>query len=532
MALHDNGYVYKPHELPFMAGSPASPIHSGKRQIAYVLIGLLLIFCAGLQNGLLSANIAHIRGALALDTMQGVWVQSAYLMSYSVMGFMWLKIRQHYSLQKFVRWTLTLILASNLLQTFAGSSFEMEVAARFLMGIGTSGLLTLGMFYAMQTFRAGAALIPLALSSGLMQAVSSLCYMISPALLDDGNVQAVFIFQLSITLVCLAAVLYLPLPKGYHQPTISWHDWLTFGLFAAGMSMLCAYLSLGNLLWWTSSQIGWLLAGGVGLLGFAFWLEAAREKPLINWHWISARQIVFFLLMAMLTRLFTTEQNAGAGGVLTLMGFQTEQLYSYYAVIFAASLAGLLLSILTLNPKDIRRNTLIALLGIAVGAYLDIGVSTDTPVSHFYISQALIAFATFYFSGPVMLEGIVRALSEGIEQLAGFIAVFSATQTLGGLLGNAVFGAYVQIQTQHHLQNINRQLVLDNGVFTPENLAAAAQHAQIEARILAYNDLFQMVWLGAGAGFLVMLAFWLYRRYHRIDIIELEMQKLQAMLKK
>lgn len=529
MALQDNGYIYKPEEQPFMAGSPASPVHQGKRKVAYVLIGLLLIFCAGLQNGLLSANIAQVRGALSLDVIEGVWVQSAYLMSNAVMGFMWLKIRQHYSLQKFVRWTLLLMFISNVLQAF-GSRFELELIARFIMGIGTSGLLTLGMFYAMQTFRAGSALIPLALSAGLMQAVSSLCYMISPTLLADGNVQAMFVFQLGITLVCLSAVLYLPLPKGYHEPSLTWQDWLTFVLFACGLGCLCAYLSFGGLYWWTTSWLGFYLAGGFLCLGVALWLEAGREKPLINWHWISARQIVYFLIMAMMTRLFTTEQSVGAGGVLNLMGLNSEQLFDYYKIIFVSSLLGLVLSVVTLNPKDVRRNTVIALFGIALGAYLDMGVSSQTPVNHFYVSQALIAFATFYFSGPVMLEGMVRAIAEGIDQIAGFIAVFSATQVLGSLLGNAIFGAYVSIKTSEHLNNITAQIVLDNGTITAQNAKTALSNANIEARILAYNDLFFAIWVAVSLAFLISFVLWLYRRYHKIDVLETEMQKLQAYL--
>ncbi|MDO4895516.1 MFS transporter [Moraxella sp.] len=529
MALQDNGYIYKPDEQPFMAGSPASPIHSGKRQLAYVLIGLLLIFCAGLQNGLMTANLSQVRGALALDVMQGVWVQSAYLMGNAVVGFMWLKIRQHYSLQKFVRWTLLMMFVSNVLQAF-GDHYQLELIARFIMGVGTSGLLTLGMFYAMQTFRADKALVPLALSAGLMQAVSSLCYMISPTLMADGNVQAIFIFQLAITLICLSAVLWLPLPKGYHEPSLSWQDWLTFVLFATGMALLCGYLSLGNILWWTTDWLGFLLAFGVGLIGLAFWFEAGRDRPLIDWHWVSARQIAYLMLMAMMTRLFTTEQSVGAGGVLNLMGLSSEQLYDYYKIIFIASLAGLVMSIATLNPKDVRKNTVFALLGIAVGAYLDIGVTVDTPVSHFYMSQAMIAFATFYFSGPVMLEGMVRAIASGLDQIAGFVAVFSATQVLGGLLGNAIFGAYVNIKTQEYLSNLTAQIVLDNGTITAQNVRGAVQMANMEARILAYNDLFSAIWLVVSVLFILTFMVWAYRRYHKIDVLEVEMQKLQAYL--
>lgn len=284
------------------------------------------------------------------------------------------------------------MLLSNVLQVFT-PHYHLELIARVLMGIGTSRLLTLGMFYGFQTFKGMGAIVPLALSSGLMQVVTSLCYLLSPTLFADGNMTAILVFQLGVTLIALSAVLYLPLPTSYRTPSLTWQDALSFVLLAGGVACFCAYLSLGNVLWWTTDWLGLLLAGGVGLVGFALWLEAGREKPLINWHWISARQIFYFLMMAMLTRLFTTEQAVGAGGVLNLMGFNNEQLFDYYQLIFISSIFGLIMSVATLKPTDVRRNSVIAIGLIAFGAYLDIGVNAQTPVSHFYVSQAVIAFA-------------------------------------------------------------------------------------------------------------------------------------------
>lgn len=129
-----------------------------------------------------------------------------------------------------------------------------------------------------------------------------------------------------------------------------------------------------------------------------------------------------------------------------------------------------------------------------------------------------------------MLEGMVRAIAEGIDQIAGFVAVFSATQVLGGLLGNAIFGAYVNIKTQEHLSNLTAQLVLDNGTITAQNMRGAVQMANMEARILAYNDLFTAIWLVVSVLFILKFMVWAYRRYHKIDVLEVEMQKLQAYL--
>lgn len=129
-----------------------------------------------------------------------------------------------------------------------------------------------------------------------------------------------------------------------------------------------------------------------------------------------------------------------------------------------------------------------------------------------------------------MLEGMVRAIAEGIDQIAGFIAVFSATQVLGSLLGNAIFGAYVSIKTSEHLNNITAQIVLDNGTITAQNAKTALSNANIEARILAYNDLFFAIWVAVSTAFLISFVLWLYRRYHKIDVLEKQMQQLHAYL--
>src|SRR3546814_5171171 len=59
-------YVFKPHERPFMPGSPASPDHPAPRKFGYLLIGLYLAIIAGFQNGLLIANLTVLPGHLDL----------------------------------------------------------------------------------------------------------------------------------------------------------------------------------------------------------------------------------------------------------------------------------------------------------------------------------------------------------------------------------------------------------------------------------------------------------------------------------
>ncbi|HFC8479148.1 TPA: MFS transporter, partial [Neisseria subflava] len=106
MPLQSGGYTFKPHEMPFMPGSPASPEHPKKRRLAYLAIGLLLALSSGFQNGLLTASLPQLRGDLSLDLQQGGWIQAAYFMAYACMSVLFFKVRKAYGLQRFVRITL------------------------------------------------------------------------------------------------------------------------------------------------------------------------------------------------------------------------------------------------------------------------------------------------------------------------------------------------------------------------------------------------------------------------------------------
>src|SRR3546814_15157156 len=109
------------------------------------------------------------------------------------------------------------------------------------------------------------------------------------------------------------------------------------------------------------------------------------------------------------------------------------------------------LAIVRLDPTDLRRPTLVSLGIIAVGAFLDTHSGLRTGPMNLYVSQAMIAFAAVYFMGPMLMEGLLRALSKGPSYLVSFVGVFSLSQTLGGLAGVAALSAFPTLRPQAHL---------------------------------------------------------------------------------
>ena len=98
-----SAYTFKPHERPFMPGSPASPDQPAGRRLAYLLIGLLLGLTGGLQNGLLMANLPQIQGALGLSVTEGGWILAAYYMTNACMSMLMFKVRRQFGIDGFLR---------------------------------------------------------------------------------------------------------------------------------------------------------------------------------------------------------------------------------------------------------------------------------------------------------------------------------------------------------------------------------------------------------------------------------------------
>lgn len=546
--LISNGYEFKPHEMPMMAGSPASPDLSAGYKAAYGIIGIYLSLVAGLQNGLLTASLAQIRGELSLTLEEGGWVQVAYFMTYACLSPFYFKLRQHFGLTRFMRWILSFLLLSNIMQALL-ASYEMELLARAMSGLATAGFMTLGIYYLMQMATGMKKLATTILGMGLSQLGNTISLIMLPFLYLDGDMHAVVYLQLGLTLLSLACIWALPLPPSIHKPSLVRMDLVSFIFIASGIACLCAFLVQGRIVWWDKPWLGGLLIGALALLTIAVLIERNRAQPLLDWAWIGTPQMLGFGLTVAFIRVLTSEQSVGASGLLTAVGMNNDQLVQYNLILLGASVLGLILSIVTLNVKDTRRPVVLSLLGIAIGAYLDTRIGMQTRAEQLYFSQALISFASFYFLGSMMLEGIIRAFSTSLNHIMGFITVFALSQTIGALAGSALFSAFITYQTQFYLGNIGTELSLtnpavanqiqslaltngiaDTQIAQSQAASSLVQSATSQATILAYTDLFGIIFAIAVAGVIGTGVPWLYRRYKGTHLLEKELAVLAKMM--
>ncbi|WP_165356438.1 MFS transporter [Sphingosinicella sp. BN140058] len=543
-------YQFKPHERPFLPGSPATPDHPMSRRMAYIAIGVLIALTSGFSNGLLLANLPQIQGSLGLTPVEGGWLTAAYSMTNVCTSFVLIKFRQQLGLQRITRVFLLGFVGLNGVQLFV-HSYGMELAVRAASGVLASGFTPLGFFYIMQGMSAKARMSGMIIGIGLTQVALPLARVISPLLLADGDIQNLYIFEFGLSLICLGCVALLRLPPSERMQVFEKLDVLTFLLFAPGVMLLIAVLVQGRIVWWTTPWLGYAVAGAILLVGAAMLIEHNRANPMLNTRWIASRDVLRFAMIAASMRILLGEQNYGSIGLLSAVGMGQDQLVSFYLVVTVATIAGLAIGVATMNPLDLLRQIVISIALIGIAAWLDADASNLTRPANLYITQAMIAFAAIFFLGPTMMGGVLRAIAKGPSHMVSYSAVFSLSQTVGGLGGTALLGTFQIVREKYHSHELVQSIVMSDpqvatriqqigGAYAKvvtdpvlrqvQGAGLLSQQVTREANILAFNDVFMLIAILAGLAFLWLGGRWLVLRIRGVNPLGPELAALQKMM--
>ncbi len=555
-------YQFKPHERPMMVGSPANPDHPTRRKFFYLIIGIFIGLTASFLNGLLAANLSQIQGEFGLTPVEGGWISVAYNMTNACITVLLYKIRQQFGMSLFSKITMFFLLAATSLQWLASSVFletsfgvwiepyYLELVARGLSGIVASAMTVLSIFYCLQGMPVAKRISGLILGFGLVQFGIPLSRIISPYLAADGSLNTLFLFEFGLVLVCFSLINLLELPAGITEKVFEKLDIVSFALFAVGLAALCVFLVQGRILWWTTPWLSTPLIIAVVTIIPALWIETHRKNPMLQVRWMRSRTIIAFTITGAVMRILLSEQTVGAAGLLANLGYGNDQLVTFYVVVLAASALALVTSIFTTNAMDLRRPVIFAVSLIALGAWLDTGASLNSTPSMFYFSQFLIAFAAVYFMGPMVFEGMFRAIANGPAYIISFSVIFGISQTIGGLAGAAAIQAFTTIRMQMHYADMVSSLNLGDpglaaqvagaqgalaGQITDRAQAGSTAMGQVlqgiqrQATVAAYDDLFFIIGTIATITALLLLMNYLYYRYHKRNPLAKELAALAKM---
>lgn len=494
---------------------PAPPPKSFRLSAAYVCASALLWMTQGLGMNLIGVNIPQLQGGLGATTVETTWLLAAYMAPNVSLTLFLMKIRTQYGLRRFTELGLLVFVLASLLHFFV-HDLHSAVVVRFLAGMAASPLSTLGFFYMLEAFPPEKKMswgLSLALTCTTL--ASPLARIISPALLDIGLWHQLYILELGLAMMSLAAVYMLPLTPIPHQKVLQPLDFISYPLIAIGFGILAVVLVLGRLYWWFEAPwIGVSLAVAALSISIAAAIELNRETPLINVRWLTSRSTLHFAAVLLIFRIVLSEQATGATGLFQALGLLNDQTRILYAVIMLASIAGGIACALVIKPGRDAQIHVVALSLVIIGAYMDGHATNLTRPAQMFLSQSMIAFGGALFLPPAMATGLMNALKNGPTYITSFIVVFIFTQSIGGLMGSALFGTFVTIRQKFHSSYLVEHVVLtdpvvaqriaqlsaaygrvltDGRLLNAEGAALLAQQATRESTVLAYNDAFLLI---------------------------------------
>ncbi|WP_413729575.1 MFS transporter [Sodalis sp. RH22] len=501
-----------PHEKPALPGSPSTPLHPVPKRIAYGIVGVLVSITGGLGNALVTANLSNLQGTFGAYSNEIAWLPAVYLMTNVSINLLLVKFRQQYGLRVFTEAFLVLYVLVAFFHLFV-NDLNSAIMVRAAHGMVGAALSSLSIYYQIQAFPARHRLKGLTIGIGASQVAIPLARLFSSELLALNEWRGLYLFELGLALLSLGGVLLLKLPPSDRIKVFEKKDFLTFILLAPGMGLICAVLSLGRIDWWLSAPwIGVSLALAVALITGAILVERNRRNPLLNIRWLSSGSIVRLGLIMLLIRIVLAEQNTGAIGYLQQIGLLNDQMRGLSLAILAGIVAGIVISALTINPKNLSRPIIIALVLMTFASLMDAQSNSLTRPDNLYISQFLLGFSSAFFLAPALLAGIGGVVAEP-RNLVSFSVLFGMSQNLGGLLGSALLGTFQVIREKFHSSQIAEQLSLQNplvaervgsysaaygGVLNDSDLLNAQGLAQLqavatrEANTLAYNDVYML----------------------------------------
>ncbi|GAB5341926.1 MFS transporter [Pseudomonas fluorescens] len=506
-------HTWQPHELPSLPGSPSTPLHPTHKRWLFALVGVLVAITGGLGNALVIANLQYLQGALGATTAEMAWLPAAYVMTNVCMNLLLVKFRQQFGLRAFTEVFLVLYALVTFGHLFV-NDLSSAIAVRAAHGMVGAALSSLGLYYMIQAFPAKWRMKALVLGLGTAQLALPLARLFSEDLLQIAEWRGLYLFELGLALICLGCVFLLKLPPGDRFKTFEKLDFLTFGILASGVALLCAVLSLGRIDWWLEAPwIGVASACSLVLIMAGLAIEHNRKNPLLMTRWLGSGVMIRLALAVVLIRMVLSEQSTGAVGFMQILNMSYQQMHTLYVVMLAGAIAGLVVSALTINPAHLLMPLIISLALMATGSVMDSFSSNLTRPQNLYISQFLLGFGGTFFLGPTMVLGTKNVLTNP-RNLVSFSVMFGICQNLGGLIGAALLGTFQIVREKYHSSMIVEHLTLLDprvaarvqsggsaygGVIAdPElrnlmGIRSLATAATREANVMAYNDVFMLI---------------------------------------
>lgn len=443
-----------------------------------VIAGALGALMATLDISITNTALPQIQGEIGASGTEGTWIGTGYLVAEVIMIPLTAWLTRLFGLRNFL---LTTTVAFVLFSMFCGSASGL---VEMIIGRAGQGFFGGGLIPTAQVIvrtRLPARQMPVGMS--LFGVIVLLGPLLGPViggyLAEEANWRWCFFLNLPIG-IALAMLLLTGLPR---QPVnlklLASADWLGIAGMAIAFSCLTVVLEEGQRdRWFESSTIQYLsLASLIGFVVMSIAQKASADpviklRLLRNPAFASATLITMAVGAAIYAATFLVPQFLSG-----IAGYNPRQAGGIMAL--SALPVFLLVPVLPriVGRFDPRLMVALGLASLAGSCFLDIGLSPDSAGGDFTVSQLLRGVGQILAAMPLNL---VSMAALGRENAADGAGIYSMARNLGGSIGLALSGIFIDQRSAVHSDTI-REALTANSVRGQARLAANGISEGLEA---------------------------------------------------
>ncbi|SFR91352.1 DHA2 family efflux MFS transporter permease subunit [Sphingomonas jatrophae] len=469
-----------------------------------VAAGALGAMMATLDISIVNSSLPTIQGEIGASGSEGTWISTSYLVAEIVI------IPLAGWLERLLGLRTLLLIATSLFVSFSMLCGLSDTLPMMIVGRIGQGF-------------TGGALIPTAMTiiatrlptqqQPIGNAMFGVTVVLGPVvgpvlggwLTENLSWHYAFFINLpvGVTLLTLLAVALPHRAPDWDQ--LRYADWAGIAGLALGLGGLTVVLEEGQReQWFASAEIRWLALTAV--IGFAliFWGQARATKPVIRLRLLLDRQFSAVVIMVMAIGMVMYGTSYVIPQFLSaIAGYDSLQSAQ---VVLLSGLPMILMMPFTpflMRTVDIRIAVITGMSILAISAYLETGLTSESTGSAFAESQVLRGLGTI-FASIFMNQAAIRSVPR--EMASDAAGLYNTARNLGGSLALAAIGMIQDQRIWLHSRRIEESLrANDAGVQT--YLAAQAQTLgsteaayraldgtiRIQAMTMTYADLFWIV---------------------------------------
>jgi DHA2 family multidrug resistance protein len=436
-----------------------------------VVAGALGALIAMLDISIVNTSLPQIQGEIGVSGTEGTWISTGYLVAEVVM----IPLTAWFSRLLGMR-TLLLICVSLFTLFSVGcalsDSLAMMIIAR--MGQGFFGGALIPTAQTIIRVRLPVHQLPVGMTMfGLIALIGPLSGpLLGGWLTQNWSWQWCFFINLPVA-IALIGLLLLGLPHEPVKPRELAHaDWPGILGLTVGLSSLTIVLEEGQReQWFQSDMILTLSVAAVVGLSFVGIAQFTSKEPVLklrlmkNGAYASVIVMVTFIGAVFYDTMYILPQFLSV-----IAGYDAQQ--SGWVLAISAIPGILLMPIMVrlLRLGNARWMVASGLLTFAASCFLDVHLSALSAGKNFVASQLLRGVAQMLSFSPLNQASIGAVSREDTADAAG---IFSMARNLGGSIGLALFGVFIDRRVEHHADAI-RASVNANSQLLQERLAAQA----------------------------------------------------------